>query len=103
MNGRTTSVSRQTTSAVWVGGIAGMLESRGLDTRALFEALEIDPAVLGRSDARIETVKLNRLWELAVERSGNPHIALTAPRMALASFEVLGYAMMSCPNLLAAL
>ncbi|SCK25767.1 Arabinose-binding domain of AraC transcription regulator, N-term [Variovorax sp. HW608] len=96
--------SKRTTSAAWVGGIASMLESQGLDPRALFEALAIDPALLGRSDARVETEKLNHLWELAAERSGNPHIALTAPCMAqLASFEVLGYAMMSCPNLLAGL
>jgi AraC-like DNA-binding protein len=100
----TMSGSKHTTSAVWVSGIASMLESQGLDMRALFEALEIDPATLGRSNARVETEKLNRLWELAADRSGNPHIALTAPRMAqLASFEVLGYAMMSCPNLLAGL
>jgi AraC-like DNA-binding protein len=98
------SSSKRTTSAAWVSGIVRMLESQGLDVRALFEELGMDMAALTQLDARFPTEKVSRLWQLAALRSGNPAIALTAPRMAqLASFEVLGYAMMSCPNLLAGL
>lgn len=39
-----------------------------------------------------------------MERSGNPAIGLATPRTAqFGAFEVLGYAMMSCPNLLEAM
>lgn len=94
----------RTTSAAWVGGIVDMLESEGLDVHAMFKELDMDMAGLTRVDARIHTEKVSGLWRLAALRSGNPAIALTAPRMAqLASFEVMGYAMMSCANLRAGL
>jgi AraC-like DNA-binding protein len=97
-------MSKRTTSAVWVSGIVNMLESQGLDVRALFDELRMDMSALTRAEARFPTEKVSLLWQLAAARSGNPAIALTAPRMAqLASFEVLGYAMMSCPTLLAGL
>ncbi|MDE1917029.1 MAG: AraC family transcriptional regulator [Sphingomonadales bacterium] len=43
------------------------------------------------------------LWQLAAEQSGNPYIGVS-PRPAFrpSGFGVVGYAMMSCPNLLAA-
>jgi AraC-like DNA-binding protein len=94
----------QTTSAAWVAGIVRMLESQGIDVPALFAELEMDIDTLGQVDARFPTESVSALWQRAALRSGNPGIGLCAPRTAqLASFEVLGYAMMSCPNLLAGL
>jgi len=97
-------MSKRTTSAAWVSGIVNMLESQGLDVRALFDELGMDMSALSRAEARFPTEKVSLLWQLAAARSGNPFIALTPPRMAqLAGFEVLGYAMASCPTLLAGL
>ena len=96
-------MEKRTTAVVWVKGIAEMLAAEGLDVEALFAASGIDPAALEPAGARLPTEKISRLWELAVERSGNPAIALAqhqVPRPA--SFDVVGYAMMSCDRLHAA-
>jgi AraC-like DNA-binding protein len=93
-------VSKRTTAAIWVKGIADMLAAEGLDARALLAAAEIDAAALDAPGARLPTEKISRLWELAVERSGNPAIGLAQPHVARpASFDAVGYAMMSCADL----
>ena len=92
-----------TTSAVWVKGIASVLAAEGLDVRALLAAAATDPAALDDPVARVSTEKISRLWELAAEQSGNPTIGLAQRLVARpASFDVVGYTMMSCANLLAA-
>ena len=93
-----------TTSAVWVKGIASVLAAEGLDVRALLAAAAIDPAALDDPVARVSTEKISRLWGLAAEQSGNPAIGLAQRLVARpASFDVVGYTMMSCANLLGAL
>jgi AraC-like DNA-binding protein len=93
-------MSKRTTSAVWVKSIAEMLSGEGLDARALFAAAGIDPAAIEAPGARLATERLSRLWELAAERSGNPAIGLAQPHVPRpASFDVVGYAMMSCADL----
>jgi len=88
------------TAAVWVKGIAEMLAAEGLDVHTMLTAAGIDPAALEAPGARLPTEKISRLWELAVERSGNPAIGLAQHQVARpASFDVVGYAMMSCANL----
>jgi hypothetical protein len=91
-------MSKQT-AAVWVKGIAEMLAAEGLDVRALLAVADIDPAALDAPGARLPTEKISRLWELAAERSGNPAIGLAQYQVARpASFDVVGYAMMSCTS-----
>jgi AraC-like DNA-binding protein len=93
-------VIKRTTAAIWVKGIAEMLAAEGLDARALLVAAGIDPAGLDAPGARLPAEKISRLWELAVERSGNPAISLAQHHVARpASFDVVGYAMMSCADL----
>jgi len=93
-------MTKRTTSAVWVKGIADMFAAEGLDARALLVAAGIDPAALEAPDARLPTDKISHLWELAVERSGNPAIGLAQHNVVRpASFDVVGYTMMSCANL----
>jgi len=93
-------MSKQTTSAVWVKGIADMLAAENLDLRALFDAAGIDPAALEAPGARVATEKISRLWELAAERTGNSAIGLAQHDVVRpASFDVVGYAMMSCEHL----
>ncbi len=88
------------TSAVWVRGIAELLAAQGLDANALLAEAGIDPAELRAPGGRVPTDRISALWELAVQRSGNPAIALSQPDMVRpASFDVVGYTMMSCANL----
>jgi AraC-like DNA-binding protein len=77
-----------------------MLAAEGLDVCALLALAGIDPATLEAPGARLSTEKISRLWELAAERSGNPAIGLAQHQVARpASFDVVGYTMMSCANL----
>ncbi len=91
------------TTAAWVKGIADMLAAEGLDVQALLAEASIDIAALNHPDARVETEKISRFWELAAERSRNPAIAFAQHQVVRpASFDVVGYTMMSCANLLGA-
>jgi AraC-like DNA-binding protein len=93
-------MSKRTTSAVWVRSIVDMLAAEGLDVAALLAAAGIDPAALDASGARVVTEQLSRLWDVAVARSGNPAIGLAQHDVVRpASFDVVGYAMMSCDDL----
>jgi AraC-like DNA-binding protein len=93
-------MSKLTTSAVWIRGIAEMLAAEGLDAGALLALAGIDPATLEAPGARVATEKISRVWELAAERSGNPSIAFAQHRVVRpASFDVVGYTMMSCADL----
>src|SRR5262245_12062503 len=93
-------MSKRATAAIWVKGIAEMLAAEGLDVGLLLAAAGIDPAALESAGARLPSEKISRLWELAVERSGNPAIGLAQHHVARpASFDVVGYTMMSCADL----
>jgi AraC-like DNA-binding protein len=88
------------TAGVWVKGIAEMFAAEGLDVASLFAAADIDPRALEGPSARLQTEKISHLWELAVERSRNPALALAQYEVVRpASFDVVGYTMMSCADL----
>jgi AraC-like DNA-binding protein len=96
-------MTKRTTAAVWVKGILEMLAAERLDVPALLVAAGIDPAELEGPAARVSTDKLSLLWQLAAERSGNPAIGLAQHDVAKpANFDVVGYTMMSCADLLGA-
>jgi len=93
-------MAERTTSAVWVKGIAEMLAAEGLNVGALFAASGIDAVALETPGARLQTERISRLWELAVQQSGNPMLGLAQHHVARpASFDVVGYTMMSCADL----
>ena len=97
-------MSNRTTSAAWVKGIRGLFEHVGLDVQELFSDAGLDMAALDNPDMRCPTDKVSHLWDLAVQRSCNAMIGIAEPpSSSLANFDVVGYAMMSCPNLLASL
>ena len=96
-------MNQRTTAAIWVKGILELLAAEALDVSSLLRAADIDPAALDGPGARVSTDKISRLWELAAERSGNPAIGLAQHDVAKpANFDVVGYTMMSCADLLAA-
>jgi AraC-like DNA-binding protein len=93
-------MAERTTSAVWVKGIAEMFAAEGLNVSALFAATGIDAAALEAPGARLQTERISHLWELAVQQSGNPALGLAQHHVARpASFDVVGYTMMSCADL----
>jgi AraC-like DNA-binding protein len=93
-------MSKRTTAAIWVKSIAEMLAAEGLDVGVLLSAAGIDRAALEAPGARLPSEKISLLWELAAERSGNPAIGLAQHQVARpASFDVVGYTMMSCADL----
>src|SRR5215469_6589101 len=96
-------MSKPTTAAIWVKGITEMLAAEGLDVGALLAEAGIERAELEAVAGRLPSERISRLWELAAERSGNPAIGLAQHRIARpASFDVVGYTMMSCADLRAA-
>jgi AraC-like DNA-binding protein len=93
-------MSERTTSASWAMGIVKALELEGLDCKALFKQLGLDFAALDDPDARFTQDSMTRLWQLAVEKSGNPAIGLNMAKVVRpASFHVVGYALMSSRTL----
>ncbi len=81
-------------------GIVKSLELDGLDCRLLFKELGLDYADLDNPDARFPQDSMTRLWQRAVELSGNPAIGLNMAKVVRpASFNVAGYALMSSQTL----
>ena len=97
-------MNNRTTSAAWLKGICSLFQDEGLDVQQLLNDVGVDLAELDDPQMRCPTEKVNALWDLAVQRSCNAMIGIAEPRTSsLANFDVVGYAMMSCPNLLASL
>jgi AraC-like DNA-binding protein len=80
------------------------VESYGVDPAVLFERAGLDPQKLYDSNARYRDSHLYKLWQLAVEATGDPYIGLK-----VASFwhpstaHALGYAWLASATLLDAL
>jgi AraC-like DNA-binding protein len=80
------------TLATWSATILRALAARGLDAEAIARRAGLDPQALG-PDARVPRAALNRLWELAVEASGDAAFGLEVARYpAQTTFHALGYA-----------
>lgn len=93
-------MSERTTSSNWALAIVQALELGGVDCASLFTELEMDYAALNDPDARFPQDGMTRLWQRAVELSGNPAIGLSMAQVVRpASFHVVGYALMSSRNL----
>ncbi|NQD93246.1 AraC family transcriptional regulator [Pseudomonas sp. CrR25] len=93
-------MSERTTSSSWALGIVQALEMGGVDCRAIFPELGLDYAALDDPDARFAQDAMTRLWQRAVELSGNPAIGLNMAKVVRpASFHVVGYALMSSRTL----
>jgi AraC-like DNA-binding protein len=89
-----------TTCSAWMRGVVNTLEAQGLDIAKLFADANLPLAMLDDPDKRWPTEQVNRIWTLAVERSGNPAIALGNPHFVRPDhYGVVGYAMMSSADL----
>ncbi len=81
-----------------------MFASQGIDVAQLFRAAKLDIQLLDQAEARFDVEKISELWALAVAWSGNPALGLN-PELAsrYVNFDIVGYAMLSSPNLRTAL
>ncbi len=93
-------MNERTTSSNWALGIVTALELGGVDCQALFAELGLNYANLTDPDARFAQDAMTRLWQRAVDVSGNPAIGLNmASVVRPASFHVVGYSLMSSRTL----
>ncbi|WP_213878354.1 AraC family transcriptional regulator [Pseudomonas sp. dw_358] len=89
-----------TTPASWTRALRRQLDRLGVDSLALYSAAGLDPAWLDDPDARYPLPATARLWQLAVEASGDPAIGLRASRFVSPShFHALGYGLVASDNL----
>jgi len=94
----------RTSSSAWVKGVADMFASQGVDVPKLFEAAGLDLTLLEKPDARFSADDVTKLWDLAVAWSGKPALGLDRDLASrYVNFDVVGYAMLSSPNLRAGL
>lgn len=76
------------------------LESYGCDSEALFAQAGLDPAHLHDPNARYEYEHVRKLWELAVETTGDPCFSLTAAQFWHPShFHALGFSWLASASL----
>ena len=81
-----------------------MFASQGIDVARLFEVTGMDIALLEQPDARFSADDVTKLWDLAVAWSGKPALGLDRDLASrYVNFDVVGYAMLSSPNLRAGL
>lgn len=91
---------QRTSSCTWVKGILEMFAARGVDVALLARRAGIDAARLEDNAARFGADEVSRLWELAVEASGDPALGLDRELTARhVNVDVVGYAMLSSPDL----
>ena len=91
-------------TAVWVRQVVASISAAGLDRDKQCRRAGLDHQALVSADARVTNEVIGRIWELAVEESGNPAIALVAKRaFRPAALDAMGYAMMSSADLHGAL
>ena len=93
-------MTERTTSSSWALSIVQALELEGLDCQALFSELGLDYCALSDPDARFAQDGMTRLWQRAVEMTGNPAIGLNLAKvMRPGAMHVVGYALMSSSTL----
>jgi AraC-like DNA-binding protein len=93
-------MTERTTSSSWALSIVQALELDGLDCQDLFVKLGLDYSALNDPDARFAQDGMTRLWQRAVEITGNPTIGLNLAKvMRPGAMHVVGYALMSSSTL----
>lgn len=92
------------TSVMWVRNLVDALTACGLDGNRLAVQAGIKQETLEIIESGVWVKEIVRLWELAVAATGNEAIGLLAAQtFRPSSVGVLGYSMMSSPNLFEAL
>lgn len=94
----------RTSSSAWVRRLSEMFASQGLDAVRLLRAAGLEQRRLEDPNGRFTVDEVSRLWELAVQWSGNPALGVDRELSArFIDFEVVGYGMLASADLRAAL
>ncbi|RON02930.1 AraC family transcriptional regulator [Pseudomonas brassicacearum] len=89
-----------TSLASWTRALRKQLDALGLDSNALCLQAGLDPKLMDDPNARYPLSATTRLWELAVEVSGDPAIGLRVSRfVSPTTFHALGYALVASGSL----
>lgn len=91
---------QRTSSCTWVKALLAMFAAEGADTAGLLRAAGMQAERLQRPSERFGADEVTLLWELAIARTGNVVLGLDRDLCARhVDFDVLGYAMLSSPDL----
>src|SRR4051812_900007 len=95
---------QRTSSCNWVRNLCDMFASQGADVPGVFATAGVDAARLACSSERFGVDEVSRLWHAAVKLTGNPLLGVDrAVAARYANWDVVGYAMLSSPDLRSAL
>jgi AraC-like DNA-binding protein len=95
-------MEKYTTTAAWVRGVLDLFEGQGINTAVLCIEAGVNRETLANPETSCPTDAISLLWERAAAR--DPAISLAAAKgVRPANYGAVGYAMMSCPNLLTSL
>ena len=93
-------MTEPTSLASWTRALRKQLDALGLDSAALCVAAGLDPLQMDDPNARYPLSATTRLWELAVQASGDPAIGLRVSRfVSPTTFHALGYALVASGSL----
>lgn len=93
-------MSEPTTLASWTRALRKQLDALGLDSAELCRAAGLDPQLMDDPNARYAVTATTRLWQLAVQASGDPAIGLRVSRfVSPTTFHALGYALVASGSL----
>lgn len=89
-----------TTLASWTRALRKQLDALGLDSTTLCRQAGLEPSLLDDPNARCPLSITTRLWQLAVEASGDPALGLkTSQFVSPTTFHALGYALIASSSL----
>ncbi len=89
-----------TSLASWTRALRKQLDALGLDSGSLCLQAGLDPQLMDDPNARYPLSATTRLWELAVQVSGDPAIGLRVSRfVSPTTFHALGYALVASGSL----
>ena len=93
-------MTEPTSLASWTRALRKQLDALGLDSAALCAQAGLDPQLMDDPNARYPLSATTRLWELAVQASGDPAIGLRVSRfVSPTTFHALGYALVASGSL----
>ncbi|MGE7955790.1 AraC family transcriptional regulator [Pseudomonas sp. NPDC089530] len=93
-------MTEPTSLASWTRALRKQLDALGLDSCALCQQAGLDPQLMDDPNARYPLSGTTRLWQLAVQVSGDPAIGLRVSRfVSPTTFHALGYALVASGSL----
>lgn len=93
-------MTEPTSLASWTRALRKQLDALGLDSTALCQQAGLDPQLMDDPNARYPLSGTTRLWEIAVQVSGDPAIGLRVSRfVSPTTFHALGYALVASGSL----